>query len=89
VTTYDEVTAIRKPPVQAVAAFYRYNGRVPEVATQKIYGLRRFYGITKPRVLAYFQVHKEADVRHRAASRNRPRGPEESAGGGRSGRGRA
>ena len=42
---------------------------MPEIATQKINGLRRFYGITEPRALAYFAVHEEADVRHRAAWR--------------------
>jgi pyrroloquinoline-quinone synthase len=43
---------------------------VPEIATQKISGLRRFYDITEPRALAYFAVHEEADVRHRAAWRS-------------------
>ncbi len=66
--TYDEVAA-RGTPAQAVAAFYCYEAQVPELATQKIYGLRRFYGITEPRALAYFQVHEKADVRHRAAWR--------------------
>ncbi|MGA8553942.1 MAG: hypothetical protein WB630_05920, partial [Candidatus Acidiferrales bacterium] len=37
--------------------------------SQKIDGLRRFYDITEPRALAYFAVHEEADVRHRAAWR--------------------
>jgi pyrroloquinoline-quinone synthase len=55
---------------QAVAAFYVYEAQVPEIATQKISGLRRFYGITETRSLAYFAVHEEADVRHRAAWRH-------------------
>jgi pyrroloquinoline-quinone synthase len=55
---------------QAVAAFYVYEAQVPEIASQKISGLRRFYGITEPRALAYFAVHEEADVRHRAAWRD-------------------
>src|SRR3984957_20545716 len=54
---------------QAVAGFYAYEAQVPEIATQKISGLRRFYGITETRSLAYFAVHEEADVRHRAAWR--------------------
>ena len=53
----------------AVAALYVYEAQVPEIATQKIAGLRRFYGITEPRGLRYFAVHEEADVRHRAAWR--------------------
>ena len=66
--TYDEVAA-QGSMTQAVAAFYVYEAQVPEIATQKISGLRRFYGISEPRALAYFAVHEEADVRHRAAWR--------------------
>jgi pyrroloquinoline-quinone synthase len=66
--TYDEVAA-QGTKAQAVAAFYAYEAQVPEIATQKISGLRRFYDITEPRSLAYFAVHEEADVRHRAAWR--------------------
>jgi pyrroloquinoline-quinone synthase len=50
---------------QAVAAFYAYESQVPEIAARKIEGLRKFYGITEARALAYFAVHMEADVRHR------------------------
>src|SRR6202042_2922275 len=67
--TYDEA-ASQGTKAQAVAAFYAYESQVPEIATQKIAGLRRFYAITEPRSLAYFAVHEEADVRHRAAWRN-------------------
>jgi len=66
--TFDEVTA-QGTVAQAIAAFYVYEAQVPEIATQKISGLRRFYGITDPQALAYFAVHEEADVRHRAAWR--------------------
>jgi len=66
--TYDEV-ASQGTMTQAVASFYAYEAQVPEIATQKISGLRRFYNITEPRALAYFGVHEEADVRHRAAWR--------------------
>src|ERR1700685_3163512 len=66
--TYDEVAA-QGSTTQAVAAFYVYEAQVPEIASQKISGLRRFYGISEPRALAYFAVHEEADVRHRAAWR--------------------
>ena len=66
--TFDEVSAQGTMP-QAVAAFYSYEAQVPEIASQKISGLRKFYGITDSRSLAYFAVHEEADVRHRAAWR--------------------
>jgi pyrroloquinoline-quinone synthase len=67
--TFDEVAA-QGTVEQAIAAFYVYEAQVPEIATQKISGLRQSYGITDPQALAYFAVHEEADVRHRAVWRN-------------------
>ena len=55
---------------EAVAALYAHESQVPEIATTKIDGLKRFYGITQPEALAYFIVHEEADKLHRAAWRN-------------------
>ncbi|MGA8304819.1 MAG: CADD family putative folate metabolism protein [Candidatus Acidiferrales bacterium] len=66
--TFDEVSTDGSM-AQAVAMFYSYEAQVPEIATQKISGLRKFYGITDSRSLRYFAVHEEADVRHRAAWR--------------------
>ncbi|MGH9684843.1 MAG: CADD family putative folate metabolism protein [Candidatus Acidiferrales bacterium] len=66
--SFDEIST-HGTTAQAVATFYAYEAQVPEIATQKIAGLRRFYGITEPRSLAYFGVHEEADIRHRAAWR--------------------
>jgi pyrroloquinoline-quinone synthase len=65
---FDEVSS-QGTLAQAVAAFYAYEAQVPEIATQKISGLRRFYDINDPRALSYFAVHEEADVRHRAVWR--------------------
>src|SRR3981189_2700125 len=58
-----------RPVAEAVAALYAYEAQVPEIATTKIDGLRRFYGVTQPEGLAYFEVHEEADKAHRAAWR--------------------
>src|SRR5258706_4944028 len=55
---------------EAVAALYAYEAQVPEIATTKIDGLRKFYGVEKPTALAYFAVHEEADKAHREAWRN-------------------
>jgi pyrroloquinoline-quinone synthase len=66
--SYDEVST-QGTLTQAVAAFYVYEAQVPEIATEKMSGLRKFYGITDSRSLSYFAVHEEADVRHRAAWR--------------------
>jgi pyrroloquinoline-quinone synthase len=67
--TYEEVSS-QGSAAQAVACFYAYESQVPEIAKQKIVGLKRYYGITEPQALEYFAVHEEADVRHRAAWRN-------------------
>ncbi len=67
--TFDEVSADGSV-AQAVATFYAYEAQVPEIAAQKISGLKKFYEITSLRALAYFSVHEEADVRHRAAWRS-------------------
>jgi pyrroloquinoline-quinone synthase len=47
-----------------LAALYAYESQIPAVATAKIDGLRRFYGITDERGLAFFTVHERADVWH-------------------------
>lgn len=66
--TFDEISS-QASLTQAVASFYAYEAQVPETSAEKISGLRRFYQVTEPRALAYFEVHEKADVRHRAAWR--------------------
>jgi pyrroloquinoline-quinone synthase len=58
-----------RPVAEAVAALYAYESQVPEIATTKIEGLKKFYGVDRPEGLAYFTVHEEADKAHRAAWR--------------------
>jgi pyrroloquinoline-quinone synthase len=68
VHTFRDICATRSIP-EAVAALYAYEAQVPEIATTKINGLKRFYGISDARDTAYFTVHEEADKAHRAAWR--------------------
>jgi pyrroloquinoline-quinone synthase len=68
VQKFREICANRSV-AEAVAALYAYESQVPEIATTKMDGLKRFYGITEPKGLAYFEVHEEADKEHRAAWR--------------------
>ena len=68
VETFREIVGDR-PVAEAVAALYAYEAQVPEVATTKIDGLQKFYGVNSPKALAYFTVHEEADKAHRAAWR--------------------
>jgi pyrroloquinoline-quinone synthase len=69
VHTFRDICANRSIS-EAVAALYAYEAQVPEIATTKIDGLKRFYGINDGEGTAYFAVHEEADKAHRAAWRN-------------------
>jgi pyrroloquinoline-quinone synthase len=69
IETFREIVGDR-PVAEAVAALYAYEAQVPEIAGSKIDGLKKFYGITSAKALAYFSVHEEADKIHRAAWRN-------------------
>jgi pyrroloquinoline-quinone synthase len=69
VETFREIVGDRSV-CEAVAALYAYEAQVPEIATAKIDGLKKFYGVTSSKGLAYFTVHEEADKTHRAAWRN-------------------
>ena len=68
VQTFREICGDR-PVAEAVAALYAYESQVPEIATTKIDGLKKFYGVDSAEGLAYFTVHEEADKAHRAAWR--------------------
>jgi pyrroloquinoline-quinone synthase len=68
VQTFREICGDR-PVAEAVAALYGYESQVPEIATTKMDGLKKFYGVTRPEELAYFAVHEETDKLHRAAWR--------------------
>jgi len=49
---------------KGLGALYAYEYQVPEVATSKIDGLKKFYGLDDPRGLKFFQVHITADEWH-------------------------
>jgi pyrroloquinoline-quinone synthase len=68
VETFREIVGDR-PVAEAIAALYAYEAQVPEIATTKIDGLQKFYGISSTKGLAYFAVHEEADKAHREAWR--------------------
>jgi pyrroloquinoline-quinone synthase len=68
VETFREIVGDRTV-AEAVAALYAYEAQVPEIATTKIDGLKKFYGIDSGNGLAYFEVHEHADKAHREAWR--------------------
>lgn len=49
---------------RGLAALYAYETQIPEVARQKIDGLKAFYGMTDEDALRFFTVHEIADVEH-------------------------
>ena len=69
VETFREIVGDRSV-AEAVAALYAYEAQVPEIAITKMAGLKKFYGVTSSKGLAYFAIHEEADKTHRAAWRN-------------------
>ena len=57
-------------PAAGIAALYAYEAQVPEVAAEKIRGLRERYGIDDTRTLAFFTVHSTLDLEHSGAERD-------------------
>lgn len=49
----------------ALGALYAYESQVPEIAETKIAGLRQHFSINDEDTLAFFEVHRTADVHHR------------------------
>lgn len=58
-----------KSVAEGVAALYAYESQIPDVSETKIAGLKKHYGVSDPRALAYFTVHIEADKEHAAVER--------------------
>ena len=53
-----------------MAALYCYESMVPEIAENKIDGLKKFYGIDDENTLKFFTVHLHTDKWHREVVRN-------------------
>lgn len=55
------------PPAAGLAALYVYETQVAEVATAKIDGLRKFYGIENAAGVQFFTLHRDTDPYHAKA----------------------
>ncbi len=55
-----------RPYYAGLAALHAFESQVPEIATVKIDGLKRFYGFDDPSGFEFFTLHKDADVVHSA-----------------------
>lgn len=49
---------------EGLGALFAYEQQVPKVAEFKIEALKSRYGVSEPRTLAFFEVHKQADIYH-------------------------
>jgi len=66
VSTFRNI-CLNTPFYAGLAALYAYESQIPSVATTKIDGLKRFYGMTDANEYRFFTVHQSADEYHSAA----------------------
>ncbi len=59
----------RQSYAAGLGALYAYETQLPAVATTKIDGLDKFYGVTDASAIRFFKVHETADVEHSAVCR--------------------
>lgn len=59
----------RENVAEGLAALYAYESQIPAVATTKIDGLKKFYGIDSEEGLSFFTVHQTADEIHSRVTR--------------------
>ena len=50
--------------IEGAAAMYALEKEIPKISQTKLEGLNKFYGITDYDATQYFELHKEADIRH-------------------------
>jgi len=67
ISTFDRLTS--QGIASGLTALYAYESQQPEVAGEKMRGLRESYKIKSPEALSYFAVHATADLEHRASER--------------------
>lgn len=58
---------LNSPFYAGLAALYAYESQIPAVATTKVDGLQRFYGMTNAQEYRFFTVHQSADEYHSEA----------------------
>ena len=63
IQTFREV-CLNSPFYAGLAALYVYESQIPAIATTKIDGLQRFYGMDNPADYEFFSVHQLADIYH-------------------------
>jgi pyrroloquinoline-quinone synthase len=69
VSTFRDL-CINSPFYAGLAALFAYESQVPAIATTKIDGLQRFYGMTNANEYRFFTVHQTADEAHAETALN-------------------
>ena len=69
ISTFRNV-CLNSPFYAGLAALYAYESQIPEIASVKIDGLQRFYGMSEPKDYEFFTVHQAADVYHAESTVN-------------------
>jgi pyrroloquinoline-quinone synthase len=59
----------RDNPAEGLASLYAYESQIPEIATTKIAGLKKWYDLETENALKFFEVHEHADEIHRTVTR--------------------
>jgi pyrroloquinoline-quinone synthase len=67
IDTFRELS--RQSYAAGLGALYAYESQLPAVATTKIEGLDKFYGVSDADAIRFFRVHETADVEHSAVCR--------------------
>lgn len=62
VSVFEDLT--RSDIASGLAALYAYESQQPQVASEKLRGLRDIYQLEDARALRYFEVHAAVDVEH-------------------------
>ena len=68
IATFDRLTT--RDIASGLSALYAYESQQPEVAMEKLRGLRDFYHIQSSDGLTYFEIHATTDIEHRAGERS-------------------
>ncbi|MBN8549276.1 MAG: CADD family putative folate metabolism protein [Deltaproteobacteria bacterium] len=53
---------------EGLCALFMYEEQTPEIATTKMDGLRKHYGVSDTKTLGYFDLHESMDIEHSAAT---------------------
>ncbi|MEX0656605.1 MAG: iron-containing redox enzyme family protein [Nitrosopumilaceae archaeon] len=59
-----EISSLMGSLEGGAAAMYALEKEIPKISQTKLEGLYKFYGITDYDATQYFELHKEADIRH-------------------------